>query len=189
MACESFILFCNCPCFSTEKLTLPLNDLSHEDHYNQWQKFLIEFKQELSKHRIFSIFNLSCGGKKYISVSVYVEFLSYAVKSFAVLKEIMDEKNLLNTYFVLDVASKPISIENFYKIFLDYCYNQIQLFSVLKTPADPLPIDILHKYFFIHQAILTLIYDCNDGFLGSLDEVLLRELEEFIDSSIGVGST
>lgn len=186
------ILFGDCGCLNPSFQEFNIDPefyyTSFIEYSKYWRQYLDYFKKFICSHKAYSIFNLSCGNKTFISVGLYLQHLKNASESFALLEELLQKTGSEQVILFMNPNENPfeaLTITNLFKTYLD---NQIQIISLLKSPCDSLSFDHLNRYFFLHSFCLDLI----DKFCYHQDELFfadqLRELEELIGTPGGTCS-
>ena len=100
-------------------------------------------------------------------------------------KEYLEDLIIKNNTIKLNNSTTSVQIGTFIRIFRNYAKNQLEIVQYFLSSDEPIIIKKLLKLLDIHSAVLKNFASQQKSNGGILPEDLLRELEDFVNSSIG----
>lgn len=185
MSCYHIVFSRNCICFNRDSFQIPLSEfLTIKDYIQFWTIYVSDYFDILKRHYC----EPNTGNRIICCNSItYVFELNNFLKTIKIFEDFIYASNLENNTIRISNFVNSVNIATFIKIFKTYSLNQLDIFQYLLNTDDSLAIHKLEKLLELHLLLLNNFasYQKNDG--GPPPEDLLRELEDFIQSSIGIG--
>jgi len=187
MNCFPIVFARNCNCFQKEAFQIPTSEfLTVSDYLFFWSYYVSEYLDILKRHYC----DPTTGNRiAYCNSNLYIYELNNFLKTLKCFEDFIYASHLENNTIKLNNFTNSVQIGIFIRIFRNYAKNQLEILQYILSSEDSISITKLHKLLEIHVTVIQhfQLLQKIDG--GSYAEDLLRELEEFIDTSLELGST
>jgi len=183
MNCFPLIFQRNCSCFQKETFQIPTSEfLSTSDFTYFWSNYVSEYIDILKRH-----FCDPVTGNRIIfcNSNLYVSELHNFLKTLQIYEDFAYASSLESNLIKLNNSNTSVQIGTFIRIFRNYAKNQLEIVQYFLSSDEPIIIKKLLKLLDVHSAVLKNFASQQKSNGGILPEDLLRELEDFVNSSIG----